>query len=203
MKTGYAHLLTALFAALLVNGFVVTQVVAATPDPPKAQMPQGSMQGEKKDQPMMDMGKMDMGKMNMGKMDMGMMDMGTRPMSKGCCGMCSMSSQMDVLGPIAKLDLTKEQRSQLAQQRKDLRRKQAPLAEKLADYSDQMTELQMSDKPNFSEIGRIYGLAEETRYAMAAQPQEAYQHALMILRMEQRDLLEEQGSSRGMCGGQR
>lgn len=176
MKTRIAQLLNALFAALLMNGFVAPGVFA---EPPHDQMPHGSKHGAQQGQQMMDMGMMS---------DM-MKEM--HPMAMGGCGMGSMPSPfMSAFGPISKLNLTKEQRSQLTPVRKDLRRKQLPLMEKLADNADQLADLEMADNPDFSEIGRLYGQMAETRHTMATQAQEAYQRALSILTEEQRRQLE-------------
>ena len=89
-------------------------------------------------------------------MGMGYGHMGQGHMGYGNMGSCRMGMMGKGYRFLSRLDLSREQRTNIRNIHKDMRSQQFALRDKIAEHKDELHSLYKADKPNAKKIGAVY-----------------------------------------------
>ncbi len=114
--------------------------------------------------------------------------MGGYGMGNGMMGGYGMGSRM-MRGPMYGLDMSREQRKQIARIQSELRKQNWALQGEILDRQEELFELYADEMPDAKKIGAVYGRIFDLRRRMIEATIDAHNRQRAILTDEQRDQL--------------
>lgn len=140
-----------------------------------------------------------------GMMGPGMMGpgMGMGPGMMGGMGMGWGPGMGMGMGPLAMLDLTDDQRKQIARIQEDVRKRHWNTLGKIHEEQARLGELYAAEKPDAKQIGQAYGSIAKLQQEIVEASVQAQNQILDVLTKEQREQLAQwrRGMARGYMGG--
>lgn len=129
--------------------------------------------------------------------------MGMGPGMMGGMGMGWGPGMGTGMGPLAMLDLSDDQRQQIARIQEDVRKRHWNTLGKIHEEQARLNELYAAEKPDAKQIGQAYGNIAKLQQEIVEGSVQAQNQMLDVLTKEQRDQLAQwrRGMARGYMGG--